>query len=186
MPRASVLNTVLFWLMVLLGTAALAPCLLLPAWLERQAQIDCLHAREAYVETLRQRLLTVQKQIEHLNDDPAYILRLAQQDFGGALKVPDEETIPIEPGTASNEATPQPPLADRPPETDDDVLPDLSVFVDQAMQRYPYAWMFLDQQTRPVLMILGGVLLLNAIILLGLANSHQPGKAVARRDHARS
>lgn len=176
MARASVLNTVLFWLMVLLGAAALAPCLLLPAWLERQAQIECLHAREAYVETLRQRLQTAHKQIEHLNDDPAYILRLAQQDFGGALKVPDVETIPIEPGTAPDATAPQPPMPDKPPADEDQVLPDLTVFVEQTMYRYPYAWMFLDDQTRPVLMILGGVLLLNGVILLGLANGRRPAK----------
>jgi cell division protein FtsB len=176
MARASVLNTVLFWLMVLLGTAALAPCLVLPAWLERQAQIECLHAREAYLATLQRRLQMLHKQIEHLNDDPAYILRLAQQDFGSALKVPDVETIPIEPGVAPDDATLQPPMPARSPEDEDQLLPDLTVFVEEAMHRYPYAWMYLDEKTRPVLMGLGGILLLNGIILLGLANSRRPAK----------
>jgi hypothetical protein len=97
MSRPSLANTLLFWFMLILGTAGLAPCLALPAWLERQAQIECLRAREIYLAGLQQRLVTVRKQIEHLNDDPAYIIRLAEEDFGRAIKVPDVETIWIHP-----------------------------------------------------------------------------------------
>lgn len=171
MSGANGFKTLLFWLTILLGTAALAPCLILPAWLERQAQLEYLRAHEEYVAALRYRLQTTQKQIEHLNSDPAYILRLAEQEFGGSIAVPNVETILIDPGPAS--AAGQPPLpagTDPNAPRDEKLLPELAAFLDQAMQRYPYAQVFVDSRTRPLLMGIGGVLLLTGIVLLGLAN----------------
>jgi hypothetical protein len=168
MSRPSLANTLLFWFMLILGTAGLAPCLALPAWLERQAQIECLRAREIYLAGLQQRLVTVRKQIEHLNDDPAYIIRLAEEDFGRAIKVPDVETIWIDTGSAG---APTPPAA--PAETAsaeaDQLWPELDTFVDAAMHRYPEAQLFLDRRSRPWIMGTGGGLILLAIVLLGLS-----------------
>ena len=177
MARSSPLATVLFWLMMLLGTAALAPCLLLPAWLERQAQLEYLKSHEAYLAALKLRLQTAQKQIEHLNNDPAYILRLAEQDFGGAFKLPNVETIRIEPGSVGDAATPPlnppPPDADTPQE--DPLLPELSVFIEEAMRRYPHAQVFLDEKTRPMILGMGATLLVAGIVLLGLLDGGRRG-----------
>lgn len=172
MSRPSVANTLLFWLMLLLGTAGLAPCLALPAWLERQAQIECLHARQAYLAGFQERLQTIRKQIEHLNDDPAYILRLAEQDFGGALKVSDLETVWMDPGPAE---TTSPPLtaADAPPEGSDQLWPELDVFIDATLRRYPEAQLFVDDRTRPWIMGTGGALIVLAIVLLGLSGERR-------------
>jgi hypothetical protein len=172
MARASVLDTVLFWLMMLLGAAPLVPCLVLPAWVERQAQIECLQAHREYLAGLEYRLQTARKQIEHLQNDPAYVLRLAEQDFGASLKVPNVETIRIEPGPAAEDASGCHGDATRRHATptdrfDNELFPQLGVFIDQVMQRYPHAQVFLDGRTRPLIMLMGGVLLLAGILLLG-------------------
>jgi hypothetical protein len=172
MSRPSFANTLLFWLMLALGTAALAPCLILPAWLERQAQVECLRAREVYLAGLQRRLETVRKQIEHLNDDPAYILRLAEEDFGRAIKVPDVETIWIDPGPADAPSPPAAPI-DALPENVEQLWPELDTFVDAAMRRYPEAQLFLDSRTRPWIMGTGGGLIVLAIVLLGVAGERR-------------
>ncbi len=178
MTRPSAVNTLLFWLMLLLGTAALAPCLVLPAWLERQAQLACLQARQAYLDGLQARLRTARIQIEHLNNDPAYILRLAEQDFGGAIKVPDVETIWIDPGPLPADATGPPVAAGSPPaESPEPLWPELDDFIDQGVRRYPEAQLFLDERTRPWLMGTGGGLIVAAIILLGLVGDRRAGRS---------
>jgi hypothetical protein len=172
MTRPTAANTFLFWLMLLLGTAALAPCLVLPAWFERQAQMECLRARETYLAALQQRLETARRQIEHLNDDPAYILRLAEQDFGGAFKLPDVETVWIDSGPPASDTSVPPMIAsDTAAPGGDDLLPELDVFIDNAVRRYPEAALFLDDHTRPWIMGVGGGLLLTALGLLGFAGS---------------
>jgi hypothetical protein len=173
MNRPSVANTLLFWLMLVLGTAGLAPCLVLPAWLERQAQMECLRAREVYLAGLQRRLEAVRKQIEHLNDDPAYVLRLAEEDFGRAIKVLDVETIWIDTSSADAPALPEdPPEAS--PEDADQLWPELDTFIDAAMQRYPEAQLFLDGRTRPWIMGAGGGLIVLAVALLGFSSGHRP------------
>ena len=143
----------------------------MPAWLERQAQIEYLRAHEEYLAALRYRLQTTQKQIEHLNNDPAYLLRLAEQEFGGGIAVPNVETILIDPGPAASSTPPMPTSADPNAPRDEKLLPELAAFLDQAMQRHPYAQVFVDSRTRPLLMGIGGILLLTGIVLLGLASS---------------
>lgn len=168
MSRPSLPNTLLFWCMLILGTAALAPGLALPVWLERQAQLECLRAREIYLAGLQQRLEVVRKQIEHLNDDPAYIIRLAEEDFGRAIKVPDVETIWIDAGPADAPAPPLPPV-EALPTAADQLWPELDTFIEAAMRRYPEAQLFLDSPTRPWIMGTGGGLIVLAIMLLGLS-----------------
>ncbi len=156
----------LFWLTILAGTALLAPCLILPAWLDRQAQAAYLQAQQEYVAALRDRLETVRRQVEHLNNDPAYVLRLAQQEFGPVFTVPNVETILVAPPEAERG-----PLDDLPrdvaaPSTDP--LPNLDQFVDQALRRYPHTQLFVDEHTRPILLGVGGTLLCAGIVLFGL------------------
>jgi hypothetical protein len=178
MRGPSLANTLLFWSMLLVGTAAVAPCLVLPAWLERQAQFECLRAREEFLAGQQQRLETARKQIEHLNDDPAYIVRLAEQDFGGALKVPDIETIWIDASSsAAAESPPPPSVGPPPPESPEPLWPELDDFIQVTMQRYPEAHLFVDQHSRPWILGAGGALLISAILLLGLSGPGRAGHA---------
>lgn len=167
MSRPGPVNTFFFWLMTLLGVAVLAPCLVLPPWLEYQAQLECLKAHRQYLAALETQLRGIQKQIEHLNTDPAYVLRLAQQDFGGSFKVPDIETIPVDAGPDSEPDVPTVSIVEDAPQPEP-ILPELTMFLEDALRRYPYAQAFVDERTRPLLMTAGGVLLVGAIVFLGL------------------
>ncbi len=163
------LETLLFWLMMIAGAAALAPCLILPAWLEHQAQLERRLAAQAYVTALQFRVDTVQKQIEHLRNDPAYVMRLAQQEFGHGIDASKSETILIEPSPDEGFVGPPAPAASADPNSSDEIIPELSAFLEQAIQRYPHAYYFVHGRTRPVLMSIGGTLLLTAAVLLGRA-----------------
>ncbi|HPM25219.1 MAG TPA: hypothetical protein PLP66_15025 [Phycisphaerae bacterium] len=161
-------NTVLFWVMTLLGAAALAPCLVLPAWLERQAQLEYLQATEAHLQSLQARLLMARKQIEHMNNDPAYVLRLAEQDFGHSLRLSDSQPVQVVPGAPVDAPAPPPIPSGLFVSTQDELLPELSDFLARVMQRYPRTRVFVDSRTRPAIMIMGATLLLAAVVLLGL------------------
>ena len=82
MARSTRLETLMFWLMLAAGYAVLAPCLILPAWLEYEAQRAQLHDRDAALADLEAQLVQTQRQIERSQNDPAYILRLAAREFG--------------------------------------------------------------------------------------------------------
>ena len=65
-----------------------------------------------------------------------------------------------------------PPLAavDTASRDEPELLPELDVFIDNAMHRYPEAALFLDERTRPWIMGTGGALLLLALGLLGISS----------------
>jgi len=167
------LETLLFWLMMVAGAAALAPCLILPAWLEHQAQLERRLAAQAYAAALQFRVDTVQKQIEHLRNDPAYVMRLAQQEFGHGIDASKSETILIEPSPDEGIVGPPAQAASADPNNPDEIIPELSAFLEQAIQRYPHAYFFVHSGTRPMLMATGGVLMLTAVLLLGRAGARK-------------
>jgi hypothetical protein len=164
------LETLLFWFMTLAGVAALAPSLILPAWLEYEAQLERRQVAEAQVAAQQFRLQAVQKQIEHLRNDPAYVMRVAQQEFGRSIDGAKSETIYVDP--SPDESDPQPPAlapAGLDPNDPDQIIPELSAFLEQMVQRYPHTYLFVHSRTRPVLMAAGGLLILTAVVLLGRA-----------------
>ncbi len=159
-------ETIMFWLMATLGGAALALCLVLPPWLEYQAQFERLKAADAQVVALDERLSTARKQIEHLREDPAYVLRVARQEFGQVIETPGTKTLAVDPGAVASTSAPPPVSTAVPPEPDE-VLPELSFFLAQVVARYPQVGLFVSDQTRPAVMGLGAVLLISAVVLLG-------------------
>ncbi len=161
------LREILFWTAALLGAGLLAPSLILPAWLERQGQLEYLQREQELIAALKYRLQATRTQIEHVEKDPAYVLRLAQQEFGGGVPGPGGDTVVVEPGASTAEDALPPEVAES--VTADDVLPELSAVVAQVMQRYPHAQMFVDYRRGP-LMAMGGVLVLTAVLLMGLTD----------------
>jgi hypothetical protein len=172
MSRPGLLNTLVFWLMLLAGTAVLAPSLVLPPWIERQAQLDLLAAHARHVKALQDDLAAARKQIEHLNSDPAYLLRLAAQDFGRSLHLPNVELIRIAPGVVHDASTESAGLEPEP--AANEALPELGLFVQDALERYPQAQLFLSPTARPVIIGLGAALIVAAIVLLCLLERARP------------
>ena len=163
MSRSNRVSVCLFWLMVLLGTATLAPCLLLPAWLEYQATLDLRALRTYQVQRREAELANLRSQREHLRTDDAYVLRLAREQLN--IEIPGVERIPVEPASLAEPAAAAvyPPL----PVAEDELVPELSALVEQVFQRHPLMRMFVRPETRPSLMLIGGGLIVSAIVLLG-------------------
>jgi hypothetical protein len=164
MARSSRGATLLFWLMTLTGGGALAACLILPAWLEHQATLQ-LHAQaEDRIAELEARLQVLEKQIEHLRHDPAYVERLAREEFG--LATPGVQTILLDRPDALG-SQPAPTMVEE--ETgsgDQEDRPELSAVIGEMLERYPGTSVFVLDQTRPIVMVMSAVLLLAAILLL--------------------
>lgn len=148
----------LFWIMTLAGGVALVPCVLLPPWFEYVAQRERLAAMQSTLAHVEQRLVVVQKQIEHIQTDAAYVERLYRQEFGAAAPVVPQAMI-------ASESEPAP--ATSPPSSMDAITPEVTRLVDHLLARYPAAQVFVQPQTRPIVMLVGGGLIVAAVVLLG-------------------
>ena len=164
MIRHSFFNTVLFWTMALLGAVLIVPALVLPPLFNFQAATQVERLKQARIAELEKKLTTLKKQNEFRND-PAYLERLERSEFGGAP--PGAEAIFIDPGLLEQTeaalqqrsgATSDPPPRERDKEIADEVQ--------QLMLRYPVTQLFVREDLRPVLMALGGGMILLAVLLL--------------------
>jgi hypothetical protein len=167
--RTRGIETLTFWFMTLLGAVTVVPCLILPPWLEYKALLEQRRAADVYVATMQYRLRATEKQIEHQQDDPAYVLRLAQQEFGASIGMPNTETVLVDPSPELDDGQPPPEVAANTAQPPEEIMPELSLVLEEVLQRYPYARLFVSPITRRVLLGLGGIMLLTAVVLLGRA-----------------
>lgn len=152
-----------FWLMLAAGAAVLIPCVLLPAWFEYRVALEEHAAYERLVEDRRHRDERVVKQIEHQQNDPAYFERQMQREFG---KTPSGlQVVIIEPDSAAPE--PEQPQTAATAADDGLVNAEVAAWVERTLHEYPVTQLFLHDQTRPLLMAMGGALVIAAIVLLG-------------------
>lgn len=166
----------LFWILCLAGGAVLAPCLILPAWIEYQSASAQLAAADARVRNLEEENLRLARLIDHQLHDPAYNERQARAEFG--LHEPGVETVYVQrPPARTGNASPAPAAAA--PPADSLVRPELAAFVERSVQQFPQAQLFLHESTRTRLMILGGGLLLIALVVLGRPIRYSELKAPA-------
>jgi len=148
--------TVLCWLMLLAGGAALAACLILPPWREAH-ELRAEHAAaEQRLAELEHRLTVVTQQVEHLRNDPSYLERLARQEFGEPP--PDVDFTPLELEPAAQD----PASEDAPAAAEEDTGDAL----EQAAQRNPIVSVFVLDETRPIVMVMSGAMMLVALVLL--------------------
>jgi hypothetical protein len=163
MSQPTKLSAFVFWAMVLLGGAVLAPCLILPAWLEYEASLDLRALRQQQVERRQAEVEKLRKQREYLETDEAYVLRLARDNLNieipGAQQIAVEPSPLVEPGATTAPSGP----SSRPA---DELVPELSALIESLMQRYPLTQVFVHPKTRPPLLFIGGGLILTAIVLL--------------------
>lgn len=171
MAQPSRFGDLLYWLMVLGGGVLLAPCLILPAWLEYRASLELCALRAEQVAQRRAEVVKLRQQREQLERDDAYLLRLAREDLN--LEIPDVRRIVVEPGPAA-QASASVQAVDAAHIPADELAPELSALVEKALQRYPLAYMFVHPRTRPPLMLIGGGLVVAAVVLLGRAACPRP------------
>jgi hypothetical protein len=163
MSQPTKLSALVFWAMVLLGGAVLAPCLILPAWLEYEASLDLRALRQQQVERRQAEVEKLRKQREYLETDEAYVLRLARDNLN--IEIPGAQQIVVDPSPlAGSSATTAPAGPSSRPA--DELVPELSALVENLMQRYPLAQVFVHPKTRPPLLFIGAGLILTAIVLL--------------------
>ena len=156
------LTGALFWFMILGGAVILAPCLILPAWLEYQASLALRVRYEQQLELRQTKITKLRKQRNHLEKDDAYVLRLAHEQL--KIETPGVQRIPVEPSALPHgTATPTEPAAS----SEDELAPELSAIIEDVILRYPLVSMFVRPETRPSLLLIGSGLILTAIILLG-------------------
>lgn len=160
-------STVLFWFMLAAGFTTLAPCLILPAWIEYREALALMAARQERLAACEAQLKSGRKQIEHLQNDAAYIERIARQELN--LPIPGVKTVIVETpsGDAGTDGL-QTESAAGPTTAQTELFPHLSEVLTAGMRLYP-AWMrlFLVDGTRWVLMGLSGAMLLSSVLLLG-------------------
>lgn len=167
MPFAERFAGVIFWLTVVAAGGSVAACLLVPAWLDYRHALEehaRMKQRAAQCET---QITAIEKQIEHLHNDPAYIERLARKEFG--IEIPGVETIYID---ARSDESGNTPLAgsivpqDRDPHAT--IMPALGTVVENTIEKYPAALaLFTAPGSRPIVMGASLVTLTAAIVLLG-------------------
>ena len=158
MARGRFVSSLLFWFMFIAGGGALFACLFLPPWLELRALREAYAADRRHTQHLEDQLARVTKQIEHIQSDPAYLERLAQEEFGtetpGVQRVPveiTEDDVPIEANAATTSSEPN---------------DSFEVALERATRRNPYVAVFVLDATRPIVMIMAGAILVAAFVLV--------------------
>jgi hypothetical protein len=162
MARKDSAASLLAWFMLLAGGVSLFACVFLPPWLEVRALREEHAAARMRVDQLEVRLARATKQIEHMQNDPAYLERLAHKEFG--IEPPGVEVIPVEIRESASASAPADPASEAPVEK-------LAVDLEQATHTSPLVSVFVLDQTRPIVMAMSGVLVIIALVLLNRARS---------------
>ncbi|MBK8914921.1 MAG: septum formation initiator family protein [Phycisphaerales bacterium] len=151
-----------FWLLVAASAALLAPCVLLPAWVEHRAARAAHGEAQQRVLSLAAENVRLARVIDHHRNDPAFIERHARREFG--LTPPGVEAIP---SPAQPTAYADIENSDAPPPPPTIISAEMEARVEALLQRFPQAQTFLDPHKRPLILAAGTALALIALVLLG-------------------
>ncbi len=159
----------LAWVLLVLGGVTLAAAVLLPPWLEvRELRRQRLLA-EQRITRLEQRLEAVARQIDHIQNDPAYLERIGRREFG--VVPPGVEVIPVEPASPPGATPIEPPT----------LGPPWAERLETAARNRPLVAVLLLPQTRPLVLALSAGAVVVALVLLnrrpavGLSRPGPPG-----------
>ncbi len=164
MSNGGGMATVLFWVMALVGCAVLAPCLILPPLFDYHATLEINRQADRRNAAMRDRLAVVTNQIATIERDPAYIERLAREEFGltpsgvTPIRVESADAVAADSGLSTDEEAAD--LADS-------KLPEVSEMAQRLVREYPLARTFVMPETRPYALLFGVGMLLAAVLLLG-------------------
>lgn len=160
-----------FWLLLLLGFATLAPCLLLPEWREYQAIAVAEQVEQHRTATMAALVQEKHRLLERLHQDPAVVVRLAQREL--RYRRADCDLIPVagaSTGTVLLTAPtdvlagvePADPIVIEPPQ-----LPVWLARWSDLLPPYNYDGVFCDGEVRPILVIMSVALIALAFALYG-------------------
>lgn len=159
----------LFWMMLVLGGASVGACLVLPAWLEYEAATRLRDEVAAQVDALSAAIERVERQQEHIQNDPAYVERLAWEELGIDKPHVDEIVIKLEGPEAA--AIEQVGLSSA---EDLSAVSTEGQHVEALLVKYPALTLFVRDETRPIVLAMGGVMVFGALLLLG-GSGHRGG-----------
>ena len=148
----------MFWLLVLMGLATFAPCIILPEWRQYQVLEMAAQVEEHRLEVLQRQVDHERRLLDAVRSDPAVISRLAQRElrfqrvdyravrvsapFVGVQGRQGPSCIPpSQGGTEGGPFVPEPP---QPPAI---IARAVSLLPD-----YDYDRVFCDDETRPIVM----------------------------------
>lgn len=163
MPRASLLEALLFWLMVALGTIVLLPAILLRPWVDYHEQLERRQAIEQTLAQVTAEHAEIDQEITHIQTDPAYVRRLAKQQLGEQVAVPDAD-VAIIPTPSPDDPPPRP--IERWRQTEVTTPPRVS-FEERFQKDNSLAVVFLEPRLRMTMLAMGGALVVAALVLLG-------------------
>ena len=150
---------VVFWLLVLMGLSAFAPCVILPEWREYQALRVAEQMEQHKLDVLQRRVAHEQRLLEAMRSDPTVIGRFAQRDLGFQRRNERVIRVSFEPAPRAVDTTGEvdAPFVPQP------VQPPLIVRrVLSHLPDYDYDQIFCDDRTRP--MVIG-----MSVALIGVA-----------------
>lgn len=176
MSQSNPAITLLFWFMFAIGGLSLALGLILPPWHEFRQAKEQLAAIEKRRARLTQDLVALERRIDHLQNDPAYLERVVVREFG--LESKDApEGISVRLTEPSSQPIESPAMPQTPEQRAVAIL-------DQATQTHPLIRMFILADTRPYVMGMSATLLAAAVILLGRNSVRGPEPLVSDADQA--
>ncbi len=148
-----------FWTLVALGVATLAPCVLLPEWRDHQAINAAWQTQQNRVSRLEQAVAHEKRILDAFRSDPAAVSRLAQRDLRFHKARDTSVSLPlssIEVQDEDREFVPEPVL---PPRFLAGILAHLP--------NWPYDRLFCEQGSREILMVMGVAIIGVAFVLFG-------------------
>jgi hypothetical protein len=170
MNRSNPAITLLFWTMFVVGGLSLAVGMVLPVWMEYRTELARRDEATRRLEEVQRQLVALERRIDHLQNDPAYLERVASREFGlGSPTTPNSVAIEIVENPASGPVLLE---AQVPGQR-------VTAIIDEATQTHPLIRLYLLRETRPLVMGMSAGLLAAAIILLGrnLPRSSQKSSA---------
>ena len=155
-PAAGYGSAVVSCLLILMGLAAFAPCVLLPEWRAYQAMQLAQQAEQHRLDSLQRVVDRERRLLDALQSDPAVIARAAQRELGfyepGSLPV----RVPVTPtGTRQDEEFVPEPVTPPP------ILTHMASY----LPAFNYDSVFCDDHTRYVIMAMSVALIVVAMCL---------------------
>ena len=147
-----------FWMLVFMGLATFAPCVILPEWRDYQALQAAEQVQQHRLDVLERAVDHKRRLLEAMRSDPAVIARLAQRDLH--FHRPDAQIVPV--SVPSRSPAPEEPFVPRPVEPPPLLRRALSV-----LPEYDYDRVFCDEETRPVVLGMSLALIALAFGLFG-------------------